>query len=82
MDNKFVHNLEFPKDINNKIQSIFCEIDENLILFDASRNGSIENITRNGLILVDIRDNNAKLFKKFNWAIVLVLRKLLSYQMV
>jgi len=56
IDNKLVQDLEFPKDIMNKFYSIFCEIDENIILFvDKSRKG---------LILVDIRDNNIKLIKE------------------
>ena len=65
MDNKFVENLEFPKDIINKISPIFCEIDENIILFDASyRNELVVDSTRNGLILIDIRDNNVKLIQE------------------
>ena len=65
MDNKFVQNLEFPKDIINKINPIFCEIDENIILFAASyRNGFIVDATKNGLILVDIRDNNIKIIQE------------------
>lgn len=56
IDNKLVQDLEFPKDVMNKFYSIFCEIDENIILFvDKSRKG---------LILVDIRDNNIKLIQE------------------
>lgn len=36
MNNKFIENIEFPKDIINTISPIFCEIDENIILFAAS----------------------------------------------
>jgi len=65
IDNKFVLDLEFPNDTINRFSPIFCEIDENIILFAAYKmEGLIADATRNGFILVDIRDNNVKIIQE------------------
>lgn len=79
IENQFVQDLEFPVDVVDKINPIFCEIDENIILFTAKyKYGHIIDGTKHGLTLVDIRDNNPKIIQEIQldhkWRLIKIIK--------